>query len=262
MIYVIKIDKKTRDTAMRLFKRLILLGLYSLFTIPLAHADITVGTVLFYPPFVMPGGSGFDIQFMQMICQRLQQNCQFKTMNFNELYTALNGNSIDIAIGGITIDSAPSTKFIYSLPYVLSKGTFLILKNNNAVQSLEQLVGKKVGIIKGNRDGGVFNNYLLTHFTDQFEIMQYDTMENLIAALTNGDIASAFTHESSANYWKLNGAGQFTTVGPALVVGQGIGIMSTPQNQLLIQQINQQIQQLEEESFYLNLYDTYFANER
>jgi ABC-type amino acid transport substrate-binding protein len=246
---------------MKFFKRLLTSLICLYLAMSSAHANIKVGTVIFYPPFVIAGNTGFDIQYMQLICQRLQAQCQFVPMDFNELYTALETNKIDLAIGGITIASAGSSNFIYSLPYILSKGSFLILKNGT-IQTPNDLQGKKVGIIRGNRDGGVFYGYLEEHFTDQFQVMQYDAMEDLITALSGGDITAAFTHESTANYWKLNGGNQFTTIGPTLVVGEGIGIMATPANQALIQRINQQIVALEQDSTYLNLYNTYFSAEK
>jgi ABC-type amino acid transport substrate-binding protein len=87
-------------------------------------------------------------------------------------------------------------------------------------------------------------------------------MDTLITALSNGEISAAFTHESTVLYWELNGSDQFRPLGNPVRVGEGIVIMATPKNADLIKKINQQIQTLEQSSFYLNLYTTYFANEK
>lgn len=225
-----------------------------------AYANLKVGTVFFYPPFVMSITTGFDVQFIQKICQNLQIKYDLVPMNYNELYTSLVAGKIDIAIGGITINSAGPENYIYSLPYILSKGAFLVLKNSN-LNSIDSLRGAKVGIVRGSQDGDVFYTYLVAQNTEQFQIVQYDSMDVLIMALSNGEISAAFTHESTVLYWGLNGGGQFKAVGDPVRVGEGMGIMSTPKQAPLINVINQQIKSLEQSGFYMNLYTTYFANE-
>lgn len=240
--------------------RALLFFTYWFFSASPSYADIRVGTVLFYPPFVMSQSTGFDIEFIQQICQNLQQRCSLITMDFNQLYKALSAGEIDIAIGGITIASASSDSYIYSLPYLLSKGVFLVSKNSN-VQNVLDLKGTKIGILKGLQDGGVFYSFLNDNFIDQFQIIQYNNIGDIITSLSKGDIAASFMHESTALYWQLNGSGQFKLVGKPMIVGNGIGIMSTPDELPLMQKINQQIQKIEKEPVYLDLYNTYFANE-
>ncbi len=113
-------------------------------------------------------------------------------MDYNELYSALKAGEIDLAIGGLTTYSAGSNNFIYSLPYVLSKGSFLALNKSN-FSSIDHIQGK-VGIVKGSQDGDVFYDYLRNQYQGQFEIIQYNDMYTLIDALSNGDISAAFTH--------------------------------------------------------------------
>ena len=221
---------------------------------------IKVGMVYFYPPFVMSDGTGFDAQLLPLICNRLHDRCEIVSMNFSELYSALDNGKIDIAIGGITIDGSQPQNYIYSLPYLLSKGEFLIPKDS-AIHSIDELKNQKIGIIKGSRDGDIFYEYLRIYYAKgfQFQLEEYDNTENLITALADGDISAVFTHESTVNYWKLNGGGQFKTIGNAMIVGDGIGIMSSPSHATLISKINQQILLLEQTNTYLNLYRTYFS---
>ncbi len=221
---------------------------------------IKIGMVYFYPPFVMSNGTGFDAQLMQLLCQRLQANCEIHSMKFKDLYQALDTGKIDIAIGGITIYGGKSDKYIYSLPYLLSKGAFLIAKDSN-IDSLDALKGTKVGIIRGSRDWSVFYQYLTSNYGKQFEIEEFDNSEDLITTLDNGGISAAFTHESTALYWQLNGGNGFKTLGKFLIVGEGIGIMSSPGHEALLNAINQKILQIEKDDSYINLYQTYFSDE-
>ena len=60
---------------MALFKTLLSLLIYvSLVSSP-AHAKIKIGTPFFYPPFILSDKTGFDIQFMELICEQMQEQC-------------------------------------------------------------------------------------------------------------------------------------------------------------------------------------------
>ena len=225
-----------------------------------AHANIKIGTVFFYPPFIMSDGSGFDIDFTKMLCQGMQVKCDYIPMEYHQLFTALDSGKIDIAIGGITISSASQVDYIFSLPYKLSRAQFLVAENNT-ISSIKQLQGNTVGVIKGKEGGGDFYDYLNTHFVGQFTIKQYDDIEDIITALSNNDITAAFLHESTCQYWMQNGGNQFKIMGQPIAVGEGIAIMALPSKAPLIEKINQQILKEEQNNDYLNLYNTYFANE-
>lgn len=64
-------------------------------------------------------------------------------MDFNKLFPALDNGSIDLAIGGIVISQIRQQKYDFSLPYMLSKGQFLVTQNSN-VQTVNDLKGQKV----------------------------------------------------------------------------------------------------------------------
>lgn len=247
---------------MRLCKKLVwpLLLCFVLSTSPsYADANIKVGTVFFDPPFVMSINQGFDIDLIRTIFQRMKMSYEIIPMDYNQLFTALNDGTIDIAIGGISIAPGREAIYIFSLPYMVSKGQFLILKNG-AIKSVDDLQSGKVGVIRGEEQGGVFYNYLTTNYMDQFQIMKFDDMEDIITALSNKSIAAAFLNQPTAAYWEQNGGGQFKALGQPAIIGSGYGIMALSANATLIGTINQQLQGMEKDSTYLNLYGTYFSD--
>ncbi|WP_162262951.1 transporter substrate-binding domain-containing protein [Legionella erythra] len=224
-----------------------------------AQANLKVGTVYFYPPFVTAANSGFDLDIIRIICEKLRRDCEIVPMDYHELFPALKQGTIDIAIGGITIYSKNSDKFIYSLPYMVSYGQFLI-KNDSTLDTLSQLADQRIGVIRGEEDGGVFYRYLKEKFTGQFKIEFYNDMEDLIEALKNSEVTAAFFHQSTAVYWVQNGGGQFKTLGKPMSVGQGIAIVASAKNAALIEQINTQIKRIDRDNRYLSLYQTYFGS--
>jgi ABC-type amino acid transport substrate-binding protein len=245
---------------MKLKIRLLALLFCFLFNSSALYANIKVGTVFFYPPFVISTGDGFDIDLIRTICQRIKETCDIVPMDYTNLFTSINEGKIDLAIAGISISQNRGTKYLFSLPYMLSKGQFLTLKSYNFT-SISDLTGKKVGLIKGEQDGGVIDAYLIQNYGNQFQAIPYNDIEDLITALNEGDVSAAFLHRSSANYWKQNGAGQFELLGGPVSLGEGIGIMALPSQTDLIARINQQLQTMEKDGTYLNLYTIYFTGE-
>lgn len=237
----------------------IFLSLILLFLIQVpGYANIKVGTMFTYPPFVLSTNEGFDIQLIQLLCKRLKEPCDIIPMNLKDLSPALLNGQIDLAIGGIPLPLTPNPDFIFSLPYMLSKGQFMVLKTSS-LHSIDELNGKTVGVMRGNIQGGAFFNFLLGTYPDKFTLNPYNDVEDLVTALNNQEILGAFMHQYAVNYWVQNSGGKFAPLGNTMMVGNGIGIMSIPKNQPLIDRINLLLVKIEKDNTYLALYNTYFG---
>jgi len=227
---------------------------------PASYADIKIGTLYFDPPFVYSLNQGFDIDLSRVICKHLQETCEFIPMNFVNIFPALNQGKIDIAIGGLPIPSPPDIDYIYSLPYLLNQGQFMVLKDSN-INSVDQLKGATVGVVRGKSTGSVFSSYLTETYSNAFQLKQYDDMEDVITALTNKKVSASFMHRSTVNYWVQNAGEQFKPMGKIVIIGNGIAILATPKQNQLIEKINTILQVIEKDGTYLKLYNTYFPDE-
>ncbi|WP_454784600.1 transporter substrate-binding domain-containing protein [Legionella sp. WA2024007413] len=232
----------------------------SLLLSSISYATINIGTLIFKPPYIFSPKNGFDIDLAQLLCQRLKEQCDFIPMGMDELYKKLQQGKVDLAMGGIPISHDLKTNFIYSLPYMLSKGQFLILKNSE-INSINELQGKKVGVLRNPLNGGLFYEYLSTHYAKLFQMKLYEDVEDLLADLHNKTIAAAFLNRSSVNYWTQEGGDQFQPLGEVHIVGDGVVILAPPKNQALIGRVNNVLKAIEKENTYIKLYNTYFADE-
>lgn len=225
-----------------------------------AHTTINIGTLIFKPPYIFSPGNGFDIELGQLICQQLKEQCNFLPMGMDRLYTQLKTGNVDLAMGGIPISYALNSEFIFSLPYMLSKGQFLILKNS-PINAVTQLQGKKIGVLRNLLNGGLFFEYLTDQYPKLFQIKLYDDVEDLLADLHSNTIAAVFLNRSSVNYWTQEGEDEFKPLGPVHTIGDGIAILALPKNKKLIDRVNSALKTIQKDSSYIKLYDTYFANE-
>ncbi|MFC3907640.1 transporter substrate-binding domain-containing protein [Legionella dresdenensis] len=244
---------------MNRFTNKLILAIFLLFSFGItpAQAKIKIGTVFFDPPFVMAPGQGFNYDLIATICKGLQEDCQIQQMDFGTLFTAVTNGRVDLAVG-ISIDSQRKNNFIFSLPYMLSKAQFMI-STNNKVKTIANLQNGKIGIIKEDQNG-ILYNYLMSQSTYQFKIVTFDDIEDLITGLNENTINAAFIHAPSLAYWVQNSDGQFAALGAPVTLGEGIAFMGLANQQALIQSINQQLQKMETDNAYLNLYKNYFSS--
>ncbi|WP_028389639.1 transporter substrate-binding domain-containing protein [Legionella fairfieldensis] len=233
---------------------LILVFIY-LFSNTIAYADIKIGNPPFRPPFVLDQKSGFDIQLMGTICKRLNETCEFYPMAAEKLFGALQEGDIDVAIGGITISEARKVDYIFSLPYLISEGEFLVLKSNG-FQSINDLKGKKIGTVMGSN----YEDFLANHYGLQFQIVLYTDPVYLVSSLNQGEIAAVFLSRESMGYWKRQSAGLLVSLGKPVLIDGGYAIMATPKNTALIQSINQVLKEIENDGTLVTLYENYLSN--
>lgn len=226
----------------------------------ISHATLRIGTLIFKPPYILSPGNGFDVDLAEALCKRLKEQCQFIPMGMTELYEELRDNEVDLAMGGIPISYTLKINFIFSLPYMLSKGQFLVLKKQ-PFNSVNDLKGKSVGVLRNILSGGVFYGYLVQHYNKVFQVKMYEDIEDIMEDLNNSTISAAFLDRSSVTYWIREGGGQFKTIGMVHTLGDGIAILALPKNKKLIDRINKALQNIELNETYFKLYETYFSNE-
>lgn len=234
--------------------------LFCLFCSVALSAPLKVGVLTFDPPYVYSTTEGFDIELINSICEKLSLQCQLLPMNYHEFFQSLDNETIELAIGAIFINPVSEEHYMFTLPYMVGKGQFLTLRSSS-IQSPADLKGQIVGVIKGNPVGNTFANYINQNFPGQFQLKDFESVNDLITDLTNKTIAAAFLRRSSANYWEQNGDGVFKTFGPIVTIGSGMGIMTLPKNTALIQQINGLLEKMEADGSYLTLYNIYFPSE-
>lgn len=221
---------------------------------PLAFSHIIVGHPYFKPPFVNLD-DGFDLDLMRMVCTRLNEECEFKPMMFSYLFDSLQRKEIDLAVGGITISELREARYLFSFPYALSSGQFLLL-TSSGVKSINELYNNKIGVINGS----ALVDFLVDQYGDKFQLELFDDPIAVIEGLNNKQIKAAFLEEPVAIYWDQHDGGAFMRIDKPIPVGHGYGIMALPENTELIKKINKVLLQMEQDGTYLQLYNTYFSD--
>lgn len=235
--------------------------LFLVLALPLSYAQtLLIGTTFENPPFnsiADQNGNffGFDIDIMGKICQHLNLQCKFKAIDFNNLFTELKANKIDLAIAAIIITADREQQFLFSLPYLESSAQF-ITQQQSTLKTPEDLENKKIGV----RLGTPFKALALSLYGEKVNIVALPRIEDLLDGLNNNTIDAVLMDAKAAKNWAVNNSSQYKLIGSNIPIGEGYGIMANQTQTQLIAQINQVLIGMEADGTYLKIYSRYFVD--
>ncbi|QRN03262.1 transporter substrate-binding domain-containing protein [Legionella sp. MW5194] len=235
----------------------LMLSVLLFLTLP-AEAKVKIGTPIFDPPFVMNDShfvnTGFDVDLMQRICSRLKWQCEFVTMPKQRLLEALGRGEIDYAMGSLAITPERETQFLFTIPYFLSSGGFIVMRSS-PLTSIEPLAGRRIGVMEGT----VYADYLLHHPELKVDLQVYSNIGGLVEAMKTGKIEAAFINYYSVLYLEHQYPGIVKALKGSIKVGYGMGIATRRGNEKDIEKINAIITEFENDGTFVMLYNYYFT---
>lgn len=164
---------------------------------------LRVGTNPEYPPFSYMMGNqatGIEIDIARKIAAKMKLELKLVTMDFDDLFSALASDKIDMAISSITITQERSSRFDFSPPYTTTNQV-LITRNDSPLKlnSFEEVGKYKVGSLRGTTG----NLYLDEHLIDRdlmpkTNLKLFDTDIESIAELIKGNLDFVIIDEGAA----------------------------------------------------------------
>lgn len=112
------------------------------------RGKIIVGTQVPYAPFEdydvnNKTFKGIDIEIMIMLAQRLGVGVEFRSMDFDPLFGAVQSGVVDVAISSITITDQRKLANSFSVPYYVANQAVLV-KESSTISKIDDLNGTKV----------------------------------------------------------------------------------------------------------------------
>ena len=148
-----------------------------------------VGTNAEYPPFeyLDEDGkvAGFDIDLMNEISKIIGKKIEIKDMTFDGLIPALEANTIDIIIAGMTVNESKKKIMNFSIPYYEVRQNIIVLDNNTDITNLSSLNNKRVAVVLGYRA----DNILSTN--EAVTLERYNRTADTVLALQSGKVDAA-----------------------------------------------------------------------
>ncbi|WP_165475059.1 transporter substrate-binding domain-containing protein [Legionella yabuuchiae] len=197
---------------------------------------------------------GFDTDLMMEICKRTQNNCQFKSVRFNDLFAQINTKKIDLAISAIIITPERQNNFLFSIPYLQSSARFLTL-NSSPAKDINNLVNKRIGV----RLGTPFKALAFKLFKNNVTIVEYPFTADLLDGLGKREVDAVLMDALAVEYWAFNNSDSYKLLDNQFPLGNGYGIMASLENKELIAKVNQALKEIEADGTYTKLYKQYFT---
>ncbi len=151
--------------------------------------DIPYGIMEFYDNSGNP--IGIDMEIAQEIASQLGTSLEIKTMPFADLFDALKGEEVDVVISAVTITPERQETMLFSAPYIDAGMSIAVKNDNEDIQSLEDLDGNRVGVLKGTIGEELA---IESEHIDASLLFGYENNDDRIEALLNGELDAIIVH--------------------------------------------------------------------
>jgi polar amino acid transport system substrate-binding protein len=176
-----------------------------------AAGTLSVGLSDVSPPYATMNDKmehvGLEVELAQMIAKALGVELKIVVVTGANRVACLLTECADILIYGLTITPERATQVWFSQPYAINASGIIATKGTT-VTSLDDLVGKKVGVIRA-----AFGDPVLTKAAKEgTEIQRYDDMSGLLQAQLSGQVDAIFENSLiPAVLNKMQGGGDYET---------------------------------------------------
>lgn len=115
---------------------------------------LKVGSSGIYPPFVSVdqngNAQGYDVDVLKEVGLALGYDLEWEFSEFSGVFGMLDTKKIDTVSNLIAMTQERRDKYDFSTPYAYSGATLVVREDNDSINSIDDLMGKKVGVLLGN----------------------------------------------------------------------------------------------------------------
>lgn len=220
------------------------------------RGKLLVGMSGQYPPFAYreSGGQliGFDVEITAEVARRLGVEVEYVTMPFKGLMAALDSGRFDLIANQMGITAERLERYAFSTPYVQSVNQLLVHKENNEINSLADVKGKKFAASQGSN----YEKYLLDAGAD---VEYYTSNGTIYTDIAAGRIDGSMNDRLQIAYMvkssnlPLKGVGEETDKSPVALMFRKEGSTT------LVEAVNQALDEMQKDGTYLRISETWFG---
>ncbi|MGF1591270.1 MAG: ABC transporter permease subunit [Pleurocapsa sp.] len=225
-----------------------------------AQGVLKVGTEPAFPPFEMqaPGGkglTGFDIDLFQAIGEEAGLEIQFQSMPFDGLIPALQSQTIDAAISGMTITAERAQTVDFARPYFQSGLAIAVRKEDTGeINGFSDLENKRIAVAIGTTGAQEAAKI------SGAEIFTFDNSALALQELSNGKVDAVVNDAPVTLYAiKVGNLNNVEVIGE-LLTEEYYGI-ALPKNSPNLERVNNALDELLATGRYREIYQQWFAGE-
>lgn len=217
---------------------------------------LTVGSDIPYPPFEYREGGkliGLDIDLMDEIASRLGLKAEYTDTSFDTIFTQLAAGRYDVVIAASTITPEREQQVNFSDPYYKSQQSLTINTNEGGdIASLDDLAE---GDVVGVQNGTTGKAYAEENVPEGVELRSFKQGPDTFTALEAGQVDAVVHDEPTALAEVANRPG--LELVDTIDTGENFGIAVNPENEALLDAINETLAEIIEDGTYQEIYDKY-----
>lgn len=223
-----------------------------------AAADsIVVGSYPANPPWEYKTEAGdfegFEVEVARGVAERLGLDIEFQDMGFQALFAATSSGRIDFAISSISITNDRLQNQSFTQPYYDSDGT-IVGREDSAVQSLEDLSGKVIGVVAGTTGEAWANEN--REALGIAEVRSYNAQQDLLLDVQNGRVEGGAGEIAGFQYAMTQIPGLRILV--RIPTGERFAMMARKDHPLL-EQVNDAISAMKEDGTMAGIHRKWFG---
>ncbi|MGE0363832.1 MAG: basic amino acid ABC transporter substrate-binding protein [Vicinamibacterales bacterium] len=221
---------------------------------------LVVGSSATYPPFAYETPSrqivGFDVDVIQAIAQKAGLAVRIVNTPFTGVFASLDNGDLDVVISGVTITDRRRQSYDFTAPYFEAR-QLIAVPAASAVRTLQDLTGKKVGVVTGSTADDVASR---TFGKTSPNIRRFDTTPLIVAELVAGGVDAAIGDNGVIAYRVQEHKGLKTVNDPSFPK-EYFGIVVKKGNTALRDRLNAGLAAIVADGTYARLYRTWFKTE-
>lgn len=164
---------------------------------------LTMATNAFFPPYEYYDANGkvvgIDAEIAAAIADKLGMTLKIEDMKFDSIITSVATGGCDFGMAGLTVTEDRKKDVNFTNTYATGKQV-VIVKDGGAVATLDDLVGKKIGVQLGTT-GDIYATGDYGTNEDETEngnIVRYNNGNEAVLALLGGDVAAVIIDNEPA----------------------------------------------------------------
>lgn len=232
-----------------------------------AEGVLRVGVDTAYPPFseIKPDGSmaGFDIDFANLVCARMNKTCEFVSIEWDGIIPGLLANKFDVIISSMGINEERTKQVDFTKRYYYTTASLIAKKNAGFTADEAGTAGHSVGVLRAS----AHECYIAAHMP-KADMRQYTTTDEAFLDLQAGRIDSILVDTIPGDAWLASDPANPETFAPIssdlydqTCFGEGAGIALRKNEEDLKAALNAAIDKTREDGSYLALSNKYFGHD-
>ncbi len=221
---------------------------------------LVVGAETTFPPMeFMEGGEyvGFDMDLIKAIAEAQNMELEINSLGFDALIPAIQTGQIDCAISAISITEERMESIDFSEPYFQAGLIIAVKSDNDTINGLEDLEGKKIAAQIGTTGADACNGVKEKDATTEVSI--FNSTGEAYMALENGVVEAVINdHPVTIYYVDTEGKDKVKTVGEVFAAEDTYGIAVKKGNTELTNKLNEGLQKIKDDGTYDKIYDEWF----